>query len=194
MSVEAIRKEARGNRGMGISDCGMGNREKGTGKREKEMRISDCGMRNGGRCQWSVPPTADLRPPRRAPTSVVSRVSSGDPQGSAFQLRIADGAIRAGSPPRRNRSRITNHESRTTDHESRITNHEPRITNHGPRITNHESRTTNHANLSGRTKPFARKVKAATGKDHMLPHVADGIMHSCADRLSRCGSSRPARS
>ena len=45
--------------------------------------------------------------------SVISRVFSGDPQGSAFQLRNAEFGLR-------NRERITNHESRTTGYESPV--------------------------------------------------------------------------
>ena len=55
----------------------------------REMRNAEFGVRNVDRsAQSPVPPTADLR---YAPTSVLSRVFGGDPQGSAFQMGAATG-------------------------------------------------------------------------------------------------------
>ncbi len=98
LSVEAIRKGARGNRGMG-------NREKGTGKREKEMRISDFGLRNGGRCQWRRP--------------------------AGERGRIVECGIR--NAEWGNAERGWGNQSRESAAAEPVTNHEPRITNHESR-------------------------------------------------------------
>ena len=90
-------------------------------------------------------------------SSFISRVLSGDPQGSTFQLRNADFRMR-------NRERITNHESRITNHDSRT-----------PRT------------FSGRTKPFRRKTKAAIKTGRALPHVADGSARPGSRVLSSLG-------
>ncbi len=79
-------------------------------------------------------------------SSVVSRVFSGDPQGSAFQLRNSECGIWS-----------SNHESRTPQ------------------------------TLSGRTKPFRRKIKAAFETGRALPHVADGAARPCSRVLSSLG-------
>ncbi len=73
--------------------------------------------------------------------SVVSRLFSGDPQGSTFELRNADFGLR-------------------------IQRSEPgaQATGYGSRTTNHEPRTSQ--NLSGRTKPFRRKTNATKAKRH----------------------------
>ena len=89
--------------------------------------------------------------------SVVSRVFSGDPQGSTFELGNVDFGLRNGE----------------------------RITGHGSRITR---------KLSGRTKPFRRKLNAAREKSRALPQSKDdGHRRACRHcghfhRRGECGT------
>ena len=105
-------------------------------------------------------------------SSVVSRVFSGDPQGSTFQLRNADFGVRNGE---------------RLDPAAHAPTRESRVTNHESRATTHESRTAQK--LSGRTNPFRRKTKAAFETGRALPHVADGSVRErkCGMRISDCG-------
>ncbi len=117
------------------------------------MRISDCGLGEVVSGQ----------------SSVVSRVFSGDPQGSAFQLRNADFGLRNGGSCQWSVvSRVFSGDPqgsafqlRNADFGLRIqqsepgvrrggTGHDSRITNHGPRVASHQ-----HSALSTQSQGFA---------------------------------------
>ena len=89
---------------------------------------------------------------------VVSRLFSGDPQGSASQLQISDCGM---NTQRRDRQGAVGAPERHASKNAHSRTVVPLIP--APRITGHEARTP--PKLSGRANPFGRKTKAAKEKE-----------------------------